>query len=160
MRTLSISDQNQMRRCGQALGKRVQAGDVLALTGALGTGKTFFVRALGEGMNLQEPVTSPTFALIQEYHGPIPLIHIDAYRLDDAAAAATLGLEEYFARPAVFAVEWADRIATLLPEERLEIYFEAPLPEQELRLLHLQAKGERAVALLEMLERTVQHGQS
>src|SRR5579875_1164993 len=147
MRTLSISDQNQMRRCGQALGKRVQAGDVLALTGALGTGKTFFVRALGEGMNLQEPVTSPTFALIQEYHGPIPLIHIDAYRLDDAAAAATLGLEEYFARPAVFAVEWADRIATLLPE-------------QELRLLHLQAKGERAAALLEMLERIVQHGQS
>lgn len=154
MHTIFLSDKAHTHKFGRALGNLLQAGDVLALMGALGTGKTFLVQAIGEGMGLRDPVTSPTFSLVQEYRGPLSLIHIDVYRISDTDLSFPLELEEYFHRPAVVAVEWADKVASFLPEDRLEILLEAPVAEREERLLHLQPRGARASELLQAIERS------
>lgn len=104
---------------GRALAAELRAGDVLALVGPLGAGKTQFVKGLAAGLGLDaEGVTSPTFTLLHEYRGPAaraPLYHFDFYRLETAAEAAALGLEEVFDGDGVTAVEWADRFPDLLP---------------------------------------------
>jgi tRNA threonylcarbamoyladenosine biosynthesis protein TsaE len=98
---------------------------VIALIGDLGTGKTCFVKGLACGLGIDPAtVTSPSFVLIHEYPGaPMPLYHIDLYRLDEEAAATELGLEEYFAGPAVCVVEWAERLEEELPEQALTVNF-------------------------------------
>ena len=103
---------------GQALGTVLQAGDFLALTGPLGSGKTQLVKGLAAGLGVPaaEPVVSPTFVLIREYAGRLKLYHIDAYRLHGPADLLSLGLDELIAEPgAVIAVEWADRAAAAIP---------------------------------------------
>lgn len=104
---------------GRALAAGLRAGDVLALVGPLGAGKTQFVKGLAAGLGLDaEGVTSPTFTLLHEYRRPgarLPLCHFDFYRLETAAEAAALGLEEIFDGDGVTAVEWADRFPELLP---------------------------------------------
>lgn len=109
---------------GRALAADLRAGDVLALVGGLGAGKTHFVKGLAAGLGLDpDAVTSPTFTLLHEYrdHGSntfarLPLFHSDFYRLESAVEAGTLGLEELFDEgEGVTAVEWADRFPELLP---------------------------------------------
>ena len=105
---------------GRALAGTLRAGDVLALVGGLGAGKTHFVKGIAAGLGLDpDGVTSPTFALLHEYRAPgarLPLFHSDFYRLEHAAEVATLGLDELFDEGGgVTAVEWADRFPELLP---------------------------------------------
>lgn len=104
---------------GRALAGELRAGDVLALVGPLGAGKTQFVKGLAAGLGLDPAgVTSPTFTLLHEYHAPgarRPLFHFDFYRLETAAEAAALGLEELFEGGGITAVEWADKFPELLP---------------------------------------------
>jgi tRNA threonylcarbamoyladenosine biosynthesis protein TsaE len=117
----------QTRRFGVRLGLLLQPGDVICLEGELGTGKTCLTQGIGEGMGVVEPITSPTFALIAEYHPPTPapsLYHIDVYRLDRAVhEAMALGLDEYLLGDGACVIEWADRISSMLPRERLWISF-------------------------------------
>ena len=100
-------------------------GEVIALIGDLGAGKTSFVQGLARGLGVDERayVRSPTFTLVNEYAGRIPLYHIDLYRLDRRAEAHDLGLEEYFDGDGVTVVEWADRFPELLPERAHWITF-------------------------------------
>jgi tRNA threonylcarbamoyladenosine biosynthesis protein TsaE len=101
---------------GRREGQRGQAGDVLALCGELGTGKTQFVKGLAEGMGITTEVTSPTFTLIHEYAGGrLPLYHFDFYRLGSAAETIALGFDDYIDRDGVTVIEWADKFADLLP---------------------------------------------
>ena len=106
---------------GRTLAATLNAGDVLALIGGLGAGKTHFVKGLAAGLGLDPGgVTSPTFALLHEYRAPgvarLPLFHSDFYRLEHAAEVATLGLDELFDEGGgITAVEWADRFPELLP---------------------------------------------
>jgi tRNA threonylcarbamoyladenosine biosynthesis protein TsaE len=96
----------------------LQRGDVLALCGDLGAGKTHFVKGLAAGLGYTGEVTSPTFTLIHEYvGGRLPLYHFDFYRLDSEDEALRLGLEEYVAGDGVCVVEWADKFPALLPPE-------------------------------------------
>ena len=115
----------QTHRFGARLGLLLQPGDIICLEGELGTGKTCLAQGIGEGLGIAEPITSPTFTLIAEYHPPPPappLYHIDVYRLDEAVhEALALGLDEYFLGDGVCLIEWADRIASALPAERLWI---------------------------------------
>ena len=98
---------------GRQFASALRAGDVLALSGDLGAGKTCLVKGIAAGLGIVQPVTSPTFTLIHEYRsGRLPLAHVDLYRLESAAG---IGLEDYFDAPWVTVIEWAEKIETLLP---------------------------------------------
>ncbi len=107
---------------GAALAPVLAVGDVLVLTGDLGAGKTCFTQGLGRALGVDEPITSPTFTLANRYAGRIVLHHLDAYRLDGEADAADLALDE-LQETGVTVIEWGDRIAGLLPSDRLHLAF-------------------------------------
>jgi len=113
----------QTRRIGARLGALLQAGDVVALEGELGTGKTCLTQGVGQGLGIDESITSPTFTLVAEHHpaDPAPaLYHIDTYRLGDAVAEIlALGLDDYLLGDGICVIEWADRIEKALPAKRL-----------------------------------------
>jgi tRNA threonylcarbamoyladenosine biosynthesis protein TsaE len=121
--SLDIPDAAAMTAFGRRLGSLLFPRAVVALIGTLGAGKTYLVRAMAEGLGIPDSrvVSSPTFVLIQEYTGRLPIYHFDAYRLRSAAEFFDLGSAEYFERDGVCLVEWGDRVLTCLPPERLEI---------------------------------------
>ena len=135
---------------GQEVGRALRSGDVVALVGNLGAGKTCLARGIARGMGIREPVTSPTFILIAEYHAPngLQLYHVDCYRLgpDAEAEAADIGLEDALGGPGVCVVEWAERIEGLLPPNCLRIDLDSP--RQGVRRLRLKATGPFASRLL------------
>ncbi|MBH0167554.1 tRNA (adenosine(37)-N6)-threonylcarbamoyltransferase complex ATPase subunit type 1 TsaE [Fictibacillus sp. 7GRE50] len=103
----------------EKLGSILQKGDVLTLAGDLGAGKTTFTKGLAKGLGVTRTVNSPTFTIIKEYSGRLPLYHMDVYRLEDSDE--DLGFDEYFSGEGVCVVEWAVFIEDYLPEERLEL---------------------------------------
>jgi tRNA threonylcarbamoyladenosine biosynthesis protein TsaE len=108
---------------GERLARDFAPGAVVLLIGNLGAGKTTLAKGIVKGLGAASPdeVASPTFTLIHEYGDPPLVYHVDLYRLDDAAAVATLGLEELFDKPAVVLIEWGERFPDLMPPERVEI---------------------------------------
>ena len=136
-------------RAGEELGELMEQGDVICLMGSFGSGKTIFVKGLAMGMGVGDSrsVTSPSFTLIHRYEARIPLYHVDAFRLDGSADLEALGSDEMFYGEGVVAVEWADRVASTLPNERLDILSEVVGPS--VRKLEFVAKGERAEKLLQ-----------
>ena len=124
------------------LAPHLAAGDVLCLHGELGTGKTCFVRGLARGLGVTRPVTSPSFVLVHEYRGRLPLYHLDLYRLRGPEEA--FDLEEYFhTGDGVVVVEWADRAEGMLPERRLDVVFSFAEEDPGVRTLSFVARGER-----------------
>jgi tRNA threonylcarbamoyladenosine biosynthesis protein TsaE len=114
----------QTQSLGAQLGAIVQAGDVLALVGDLGAGKTNFAQGLARGLGVTEDVNSPTFILANEYYsGRVPMYHVDAYRVQDAAEAEGFGLDDYLNDDGVTVIEWAERIRAALPPDVLWILF-------------------------------------
>ena len=112
------------KRLGAHLAKWLQPGDVVALIGEIGAGKTHFVQGIARGMNVPESaVASPTFVLVRVYHGRLTIYHADLFRLEKAPEAATVGLEDFYDEPGVTVIEWANRIPEVLPEQFLEIKF-------------------------------------
>ena len=102
---------------GEALAARLTAGTVVAFTGDLGAGKTAFTRGLARGLGVPDRVTSPTFAIVNEYEGGrLPLFHFDMYRLNSADDLFDIGWEDYLSRGGVCAVEWSEQVADALPE--------------------------------------------
>jgi len=118
----------------------LRPGDVLALYGPLGSGKTAFVKGLAAGLKCSLPVRSPSFSLINEYPGPLPLYHIDFYRLENEAEIADLGWTEYLSLDGVVAIEWAERVKKQLPEIRYDIYLSFLGPD--IRRLEIIAHGD------------------
>ena len=111
-------------RIGKSIGSRLLPGDVVALVGELGAGKTQFIKGLAAGVGIGNPtyISSPSFTLINEYPGKIPFYHIDLFRLEREKEAEELGLEDYFQGGGITAIEWADKIPSLLPKEMLFIH--------------------------------------
>ena len=137
---------------GSHLGELARQGDVFLLTGKLGTGKTCLVQGIARGLGVKEHAFSPSFVLIREYHGSLPLYHIDFYRLKHIEEIIDLGLEEYLYGDGVCAVEWAEKGTPALPEENLVIALDyAPGAETE-RSIRLEPKGERYTSLVKKLE--------
>lgn len=120
-RTLYWETRNATQEAGRRLGQLLREGDTVALVGDLGTGKTTLTQGIAQGMGIREPVQSPTFTLVQEYRGKPPLFHCDPYRLETAEDLALLGFEEYYERGGVVVMEWADKVESLLPEDRLTL---------------------------------------
>lgn len=134
-----VVGEEAMEQLGQKIGSLVQSGDVVALYGDLGAGKTCLVRGLAQGLKIEKGyVSSPSFSLINEYPGPMPLIHIDCYRLHLDEEIQELGLEEYFEGPGITVIEWAERLKDL-PEERLDIHL--TMVDETRRLIRLKAYG-------------------
>ena len=105
----------QTEALGEALGKRLQAGSIVAYRGSLGAGKTAFTRGLARGLGITARVTSPTYTIVNEYEGGrLPLFHFDMYRLDSADDLFDIGWEDYLARGGVCAVEWSENVAAAL----------------------------------------------
>lgn len=121
------------------LAKFMKPNDVIALEGDLGAGKTTFTKGLAEGLNIKKTVNSPTFTIIKEYQGIMPLYHMDVYRLEDSDE--DLGFDEYFEGNGVTVVEWAHIIEEQLPSEILTIYLKHG--ENETREITLVPRGER-----------------
>ena len=106
---------------GARLGAELAPGTVIAFTGDLGAGKTAFTRGLAKGLGYEGRVTSPTFTIVNEYDGKIPLFHFDMYRLGDEDGLFDIGWEDYLNRGGVCAVEWSERIAGALPPETIKV---------------------------------------
>jgi tRNA threonylcarbamoyladenosine biosynthesis protein TsaE len=107
---------------GERLGRSLQAGDVVALTGELGSGKTCFIQGMARGLGVGARATSPTFVLINEYQGRLPVHHVDAYRTQTFTEVMELGLPELFDEDGVTLVEWADKVAPLLPPRTIHVH--------------------------------------
>lgn len=106
---------------GERLAKCLRPGDVVAFTGALGMGKTALTRGLARGLGCRGRVTSPTFTIVNEYDGELPLFHFDLYRLENADELYGVGWDDYLARGGVCAVEWSERAAGALPEGAITV---------------------------------------
>ncbi len=111
----------ETRRIAATLAKNLKGGSVVALFGELGSGKTTFVKGMCRALNVRDDVTSPTFTLIQEYSGTIPIYHFDFYRIEEPAEMLQLGCEEYFYGDGICLIEWPERIIDYLPENRTEV---------------------------------------
>jgi len=130
-------------RIAKAYAKSLAPGDCVALVGGLGAGKTTFVRGLAEGLQVEATVSSPTYLIVQEYPGPVPLFHMDAYRLGGADDLLDVGFEHYLGAGGVVAIEWGDKVSALLPPHCRWIYFEI-LPDHTHRIT-LRPHVDRAV---------------
>lgn len=118
---------------------------VVALIGELGAGKTTLTKGIARGLEVPDLVHSPTFTLIHEHKGRLPVYHFDLYRLDTIEQIEDLGYEDYFCGPGVTIVEWAEKIQALLPEDHLEIRITG---EDEVRTFELRATGVRSAETL------------
>ena len=131
----------ETQQLGRHLGELTLPGDVFLLCGTLGAGKTCLAQGIAWGLGIEEYALSPTFVIVREMHGRLPLYHIDLYRLDNLDEIEDLGLDDYLYGKGACVVEWAEKAFNMLPDEHLLIQIDA-LSDTE-RRLHLKPKGER-----------------
>jgi tRNA threonylcarbamoyladenosine biosynthesis protein TsaE len=125
---------------GARVGTILRPGDVVALCGDLGAGKTVFAKGIARGLGVIDEVVSPTFTLVREYDAPVPLVHVDVYRLDHFQELYDVGFDELVGGASVTVVEWGDRVSAMLPAERLEVRI-GPGDREDDRLLTFAAAG-------------------
>lgn len=118
---------------------------IICLNGELGSGKTMFVKGIANALGITDTITSPTFNIIKEYEGEVPLYHLDVYRLDGRTDG--VGIEEYYTKGGVVVIEWADSILSILPEERLDIKIK--VVGENKRILVITPHGQRYEELCE-----------
>ncbi|MHA6252998.1 tRNA (adenosine(37)-N6)-threonylcarbamoyltransferase complex ATPase subunit type 1 TsaE [Oceanobacillus sp. CAU 1775] len=143
--TASVEETQEV---AENLAKLLQPGSVLTLEGNLGAGKTAFTKGLAKGLGVKRNVNSPTFTIVKEYKGNMPLYHMDVYRLENSDE--DIGFSEYFNGEGVSVIEWAQFIEIYLPEERLEITIE--YIDENSRKIQLNAIGEHYEKILNELE--------
>ncbi len=113
---------------GKSLGEAAKPGDVICLNGDLGVGKTVFTQGFADGLSITEPVNSPTFTIVQEYHdGRLPLYHFDVYRIGDISEMDEVGYEDYFFGEGVCLIEWSNLIEEILPDHMTSVTIEKDL---------------------------------
>lgn len=118
----------ETRALGKKMGEEAKASDVIALTGDLGVGKTVFTKGIAEGLGITEPVSSPTFTILQEYRsGRLPLYHFDVYRIGDPEEMDEVGFDDYVYGDGLCLIEWAELISDLMPEHYRQITIEKDL---------------------------------
>ena len=127
--TIRVVSADQTLKLGEIIGKSLEPGNIIALTGDLGAGKTVLVKGIAKGLGVEDEPNSPTFVIMNEYEGRIPLYHFDLYRLSSADELFGIGYEEFFFGDGVTAVEWADKIDEVFPEDRINI--EIIIPDED-----------------------------
>jgi len=151
---------DQTQAWGEVLAALLEPGDILGLVGELGVGKTCFIQGVGRGLGITEPIVSPTFIRVREYRGGsarLPLYHIDLYRVAGEDEASAWGLEEYLYGQGACAIEWAERIRSLLSPSCLWLHFQYG-QEPEVRHINLWGEGGRGRQLLSQFRDRVQGG--
>jgi tRNA threonylcarbamoyladenosine biosynthesis protein TsaE len=143
---------SETARIGKSLGNRLLRGDVVALVGQLGAGKTQFIKGLASGVGIVNSpyISSPSFTLINEYPGEIPFYHIDLFRLGREKEAEELGLEDYFQGRGITAIEWADKIPSFLPQEML--FVSIAYIDKNTRSIEIIGKGKRYLNLVDQIQ--------
>ena len=155
MNTLKLITHNveQTQKLGVSIGKLAEPGDIFLLVGELGAGKTCLTQGIAWGLNIQEYTLSPSFVIMRELHGRLPLYHMDFYRLDNIAEISDLGLDDYLYGKGVCVIEWANKGLAMLPEDHLLIKIDY-LSDNE-RNFAIEPKGERYVRMLAQLRDSV-----
>lgn len=123
MQQLHTASAEETIRLGQKIGYKVTPGDIITLHGSLGCGKTTIVKGIAESLEIDDQITSPSYTLISEYEGRIPLYHMDLYRIDGIDEFELLGAEELLYGTGVSIIEWAEKIEQLLPDNCISITF-------------------------------------
>lgn len=130
-RTVTRSEKETLA-FGRAFAQTLQLGDVVAVFGDLGTGKTRFIKGICDGLGIREHVASPTFTIVNEYVYPGGTVyHFDFYRIESLSELREIGFEEYLERPGICVIEWADRVLPLLPERRYNVMMNLGAAENE-----------------------------
>ncbi len=142
MHSIELSTLQRTESLGTVLGKIAEPGDIITLAGTLGAGKTALTQYIGRGLGIDPRIyiTSPTFSLLHEYQGRIPLYHMDLYRLGSEEEIESLGFPEYFYGHGLTVIEWPERLGSLMPAERLHV--ELVISGENSRTAHLDAHGE------------------
>jgi tRNA threonylcarbamoyladenosine biosynthesis protein TsaE len=143
----------QTQKLGISIGKLAEPGDILLLVGELGAGKTCLTQGIAWGLDIQEYTLSPSFVILRELHGRLPLFHMDFYRLDNITEISELGLDDYLYGKGVCVIEWANKGLAVLPEGHLLIKIDY-LSDSE-RSFVIEPKGERYVRMLIQLRDSV-----
>ncbi|MFV0381151.1 MAG: tRNA (adenosine(37)-N6)-threonylcarbamoyltransferase complex ATPase subunit type 1 TsaE [Breznakia sp.] len=147
MKDIRIQTLEDTKQLANTLVHLLKRKGCLCLSGDLGAGKTTLTKYIGKALGIEEVITSPTFTILKIYEGEHPLYHVDAYRLEEISQ--DLGFEEYFESEGLSVIEWYEFIEEALPKERLEITIEL---DGEIRIAHVEAKGERYQSVLEELK--------
>ena len=140
-------NEEELIQWGRRLGKLLQAGDVLVLTGDLGAGKTTFTKGLALGLGISQMIKSPTYTIVREYEGRLPLYHLDVYRIGDDPDS--IDLDDFLFGEGVTVIEWGELLGENLPEDCLKLSL---LKKEDGRELVFEAKGKRAQELFEGLQ--------
>lgn len=151
---VTLRDAKETQQFAERLARHLESGDLLTLEGDLGAGKTTFTQGLARGLEITDVVNSPTFTIIKEYAGRLPLYHMDVYRVGDDVDS--LGLDEYFFGDGVCVVEWASLIQDVLPENRLELTLS--IEHEQNRVCRITPKGKRYEELCEELGKDADFG--
>lgn len=147
---LSTGGEEETRRVGERLGRALRKGDIVLLSGDLGTGKTCLTQGIGRGLDFEGQVNSPSFVLMNEYAGREHLYHVDLYRIEDVEELDDLGLWDY-AEKGVLVIEWPERGAELLPGDGLVIELRYGDVDRQRRLRFLP-RGPRGAQIVESLQ--------
>jgi tRNA threonylcarbamoyladenosine biosynthesis protein TsaE len=146
------------QRLGALLGQLLKGHEVVCLEGELGTGKTSLIQGIGRGQGIEEPITSPTFTLVNEYRGRETILyHVDLYRLDSKKEMIATGIDAYFYDDGICVIEWAEKAKDILPRECL--YITLKHVSEEERSIFLQAKGPSYYQLLHRLKEMLESQQ-
>jgi tRNA threonylcarbamoyladenosine biosynthesis protein TsaE len=140
MTTLTTEGAGETEAVGEAIGSQLRVGDLVVLTGDLGAGKTTFAKGLARGLGVTQKVTSPTFTIVQEYEGRVPVAHVDVYRLDRIQELHDFGFEELL-ESRVTIVEWGEAIALVLPRDRVDVRLALHDDDDDQRVVDVVASG-------------------
>jgi tRNA threonylcarbamoyladenosine biosynthesis protein TsaE len=136
---------------GNKIGELLVPGQIILLAGELGAGKTVITQGISRGLGIEDEVTSPTFKLINEYEGELPLFHMDLYRLETEEDLYNIGFEEYLEREGIVVIEWPDLAYNLLPPDF--VYIKINIISDEVREILVESEGEKGISLIEGLEK-------
>jgi tRNA threonylcarbamoyladenosine biosynthesis protein TsaE len=147
---------DETRAIGEAVGALMRPGDVVALSGDLGAGKTCFVQGAARALGVTSPVTSPSFILMREYQGDLSVVHIDVYRLDHMQELVDIGFEELLDPSRVVFIEWGDAVERMLPESHLDVEIRLDPSDETGRTIAFRPNGETWIARASDLARTIE----
>ena len=144
MRNFQYKSNNELetKQFAKKLASKLKIGDIVVLSGELGSGKTKFTEGILEYFNLADEISSPTFTIVNEYSSTPPVFHFDVYRLEDEDEFLAIGGEEYFEK-GICIIEWGEMIENLLPTEYIKISFSKDEKDENVRVLNIQTYGEK-----------------